>query len=432
MNDVHLGVLIGALIALILLSAFFSGAEIGMMTLNRYRLRHMAESGHRGARLVSKLLEHPDRLLGIILLGNNFANILASSIATLIALKVYGEAAIAVAAFLLTFIVLVFAEVAPKTLAAINPERVAFPAAFILRPLLKILYPFIWLINKIANSLLRMVGVRLDQKNSQLSAEELRAAVMEAGALIPESHQAMLLNILDLEKITVDDVMVPRGKIVGINIEDEWDSIVEQVTGSRYTRLPVYRGSLDQVVGIIHVRKVLNLMRDSELNSDTLLQIIEEPYFIPLGTSLNRQLLNFKDAKRRIGLIVDEYGDIQGLVALDEILEEIVGDFTTQTLGIVKDVFKQEDGSYLIKGSTSIRELNRKLGWNLPTEGSRTLNGLIVEYLEDIPEPGTSLMLNGYNVEIVRTRGQAVEVARILPAPAATAPADSTSSHTDH
>jgi Mg2+/Co2+ transporter CorB len=377
----------------------------------------MAESGHRGARLVSKLLEHPDRLLGVILLGNNFANILASSIATLIALKLYGESAIAVAAFLLTFIVLVFAEVAPKTVAAMNPERVAFPAAFILNPLLVLLRPLIWLINKIANGFLRAFGVTLHRKSNQLSVEELRTAVMEAGALIPETHQTMLLNILDLEKITVDEVMVPRGKIVGIDLEEEWDEIVEQITGSHFTRLPVYRGSLDQVVGVIHVRKVLNLMRDGNFDRESLMNVMAEPYFIPIGTTLNRQLLNFKQVKRRVGLVVDEYGDIQGLVALDEILEEIVGDFTTQTLSVIKDVFQQEDGSYLVKGSTSIRELNRKLGWNLPTEESRTLNGLIVEYLEDIPEPGTSLMLSGYNVEIVRTRGTGVEVARIRPLP---------------
>ena len=416
MDDISLDTLTGALVFLILLSGFFSAAEIGLMTLNRYRLRGLADAGHRGARIARKLLERPDRLLGVILIGNNFANIAASSVATIMALELYGEKAIAIAAGLLTFIILVFSEVAPKTLAALNPERVAFPAAYILQPLLWLFYPVVWLVNAIANRTLRLFGVSVHKKlATEVTAEELRALVREADVLIPESHQDMLLAILDLEKITVDDVMVPRGKIEGVNLDVEWDDIVAQLTGSRYTRLPVYRGSLDNVSGMIHVRRVLNLMREGKLDKESLEQVIVEPYFIPSGTTLTTQLLNFRQVKRRVGLVVDEYGDIQGLVTLDEILEEIVGDFTAHTMGKIEDVHPQSDGSYLIRGTVSLRDLNRQLDWKLPTDDSRTLNGLIVEYLEDIPAAGTSLMIHGYLVEILRTRGTAIEIARVRP-----------------
>lgn len=419
MSDIPLGALAGALVFLIILSAFFSAAEIGLMTLNRYRLRSLADAGHRGARIARKLLDRPDRLLGVILLGNNFANIAASSIATWIALEWYGEKYIAIAAGLMTFIVLVFAEVAPKTLAALNPERVAIPAAYVLQPLLWLLYPLVWLINIIANLTLRLFRVSIRKKPvAEVTAEELRTLVREANVLIPESHQDMLLAILDLEKVTVDDLMVPRGKIEGVNLDTDWDDIVKQITSSHYTRLPVYRGSLDNVTGMIHVRRVLNLIREGKLDAESLEQAIIEPYFIPSGTTLTTQLLNFRKVKRRIGMVVDEYGDIKGLVALDEILEEIVGDFTIQTVGKLENVHLQLDGSYLVRGNVNLRDLNRQLGWNLPTDESRTLNGLVVEYLENIPEPGTSLMVHGYLVEILRTRGTAIEIARVQPAPA--------------
>ncbi len=417
MVDISLGVLIGALVFLIVLSAFFSAAEIGLMTLNRYRLRHLEQSGHRGARLAARLLERPDRLLGLILLGNNFANITASSVATLLALDLYGEKAIAIAAGLLTFVILVFAEVAPKTLAALNPERVAFPAAYVLAPLLRVLYPLVWLTNILANLFLRTFGVSVHrQRSHEVTAEELRALVREANVLIPASHQDMLLAILDLEKVTVDEVMVPRNRIEGVDLDADWDDIVRQLTGSRYTRLPAYRGSLDNVVGIVHIRRVLNLMHENRLDRAVFDQLIVEPYFIPAGTPLNTQLLNFKQVKRRLGLVVDEYGDIQGLVTLDMILEEIVGDFTTRALGQIEDVHPEPDGSFLVRGGVSLRDLNRQLGWTLPTEASHTLNGLILEYLEDIPAPGTSLMVHGYAVEILRTRGTAIELARVRPA----------------
>jgi Mg2+/Co2+ transporter CorB len=303
-----------------------------------------------------------------------------------------------------------------------NPERVAFPAAYILLPLLTLLYPVVWAVNAIANFFLRIIGVSVHGgRTDKVTSEELRAVVMEAGALMPESHQDMLLAILDLEKITVEDVMVPRREIEGVDLDQDWNDIMSQLATSHYTRLPLYRGSLDNIVGIVHLRKVLHLMRNDNFSREELMKILVEPYYVPEGTALSTQLLNFRAVKRRVALVVNEYGDIVGLVTLEEILEEIVGDFTSPAPGALDDIQTQEDGSHLINGSATIRELNRRLGWNLPTDGPKTLNGLITEYLEDLPESGTSLMLEGYPVEILRTRGTAVQTARIWPKPEATA-----------
>lgn len=416
LQDIPLSVLIGALVVLLLLSAFFSGSETGLMTLNRYRLRHLAKAGHRGAGRAAKLLERPDRLIGLILLGNNFVNILASAITTLIALRLGGEAALAVATGVLTLVVLIFAEVAPKTLAAMHPERVAFPAAFIYGPLLRVLYPMVWVVNAIANRLLRLLGLHADDAGTlDLSSEELRTVVNEAGAMIPQRHQRMLLSILDLEKVTVEDIMVPRNEIVGIDIEDDWDAIEELLVTSQYTKLPVYRNDIDDVIGILYLRNVLHLLTREEFGREDLLEIVRDPYFIPEGTPLNKQLINFQRQRRRVGLVVDEYGEIKGLVTLEDILEEIVGEFTTDPAAVSKDIHPQEDGSYLIDGGSYVRELNRLLKWELPTDGPKTLNGLILEHMEAIPEPGTSMLLSGYPVEIVQTKDNAVKTVRIRP-----------------
>ncbi len=426
MSSIPLEALLGALIFLVFVSAFFSAAEIAMVSLNRHRLHHLAASGHRGARFAERLLARPDRLIGVILLGSNAVNALFSALTTVTVIRLLGEGegAIGIATVIITLVVLILTDLAPKTFAALYPERIAFPSAFVLRPMLWLIYPVVWVINGIANGLLRLVGVRVSGRRVEdVSPEELKTMIMEAGVLIPESHQDMMLAILDLEKITVEDVMVPRNRIVGVNLDAEWDEILQALTTNPYTRMPAYRGSLDNVVGIIHARRVLNLLQEGRLNRESLQAAMIEPYFIPAGTSLTTQLLNFKQAKRRLGLVVDEYGDIQGLVTLDEILEEIVGDFTTRALGRVTDeIHAEADGSYLVRGTMSLRDLNRRLHWDLPTEGSRTVNGLIVEYLEDIPEPGTSLLINGYMIEIVRTRGTAVDVARIRPLPARTSP----------
>ncbi len=417
MDDIPLSVLYGALLFLIIMSAFLSGSETGLMTLNRYRLRHLSRAGHPAATRAHRLLERPDRLIGLILLGNNFVNILASSLATVIGLRLLGEAGIPVAALVLTFVILIFAEVAPKTLAALHPERIAFPAAFVYTPLLRILYPIVWVVNGLANGLLRALGVPMDGQSEQaLSREELRTVVTEAGAMIPKRHQKMLLNILDLEQTSIEDIMVPRNEVVGIDLDDELEDIANALTHTLYTRLPVYKVSIDNIVGVLHVRNVLPLLKGDEFSKDDLRNILREAYFVPQSTSLNRQLLNFQHENRRTALVVDEYGEIKGLVTLEDILEEIVGEFTTDPAAILtKDLTLQDDGSYLADASANIRELNRALKIKLPTDGPKTLNGLILEHMETIPEAGTSLLLNGYPVDIVQTKDNAVKTARIHP-----------------
>jgi magnesium and cobalt exporter, CNNM family len=416
LDDVPLGVLFGALLVLILISAFFSGSETGMMALNRYRLRHLARAGHRGAKRVSALLDRPDRLIGLILLGNNFVNILASSIATLIGLRLMGEAGIALAAALLTVVILIFSEVAPKTLAALHPERIAFTASYVVAPLLRVLYPLVYLINSIANGLLRLFGLRPDEAaGTSLSSEELRTVLNEAGAMMPRRHQKMLLSILDLEKVTVDDVMIPRHEIVGIDLNDRWETVVQQLTNTQHTRLPVYRDSIDNIAGMLHVRNALRIVRSPKAGTEALMAAVVEPYFVPEGTPLNTQLLNFQHVRRRIGLVVDEYGDILGLITLEDILEEIVGEFTTGGPAVLKDIQPLDDGSYLVDGAANIRQLDRVMHWHLPTDGPKTLNGLVMEYLETIPEPGTSLRIGGYPIEIVQTKENAVKTVRVYP-----------------
>ena len=420
MEDIHIGALCVALGLLIGCSAFFSGSETALMTLNRYRLRHQAKSGDKAAQRASRLLQRPDRLIGIILLGNNFVNILASSLATVIAIHFLGEGGIVVSTVAMTTIVLIFGEVAPKTLAALHPERIAYPASAVLAPLLKVFYPLVWLINVLANSLLRLFRVTVQTPSQHsLSADELRSLVLETGAMIPKRHQTMLLGILELEEITVNDIMVPRNEMEGIDLADEWDEIVAQLNRSPYTRLVAYRGTMDQVIGFLHLRKVLNLMTQKpDFNRADLESLCREPYFIPEGTSLTRQLVNFQQLRRRIGLVVDEYGDVLGLVTLEDILEEIVGEFTTDpaTLG-KRNLIPRADGGYVVDGSTAIRGLNRALDWKLPTDGPRTVNGLVVEHLEAIPEPGVRLTLAGHPIEIVETAGNRVKTAVIWPNP---------------
>jgi Mg2+/Co2+ transporter CorB len=414
LDEIPLSVLFGALAFLIILSAFFSGSETGLMTLNRYRLRHLVRARHPAAIRAQKLLERPDRLIGLILLGNNFVNILASTLTAVIAVRLIGEAGLVIGAALLTLVILIFAEVTPKTLAALHPERVAFPAAFIYGPLLWLMYPFVWVVNSIANALLKVIGVRPEESAADaLSQEELRTVVLEAGAMIPKRHQDMLLNILDLEKVTVEDIMIPRKEVTGINLEDDWNTIVRQITSSQYTRLPVFRDSIDNVVGFIHLRKVLPLLKRNRLDKQTLESLIREPLFVPENTPLNRQLLNFQRERRRVGLVVDEYGDIQGLVTLEDILEEVVGEFTTDPLTSSRDYIPAEDGSFLVSGTTNVRDLNRALEMELPIDGPKTLNGLVLEYLEDIPEPGTSVLLAGYPIDIVQTKGNLVKTLRV-------------------
>ncbi len=416
MNEIPLGGLFGALFLMVVLSAFFSGSETGMMAINRYRLRHLAKNGHRPAMLVQKLLDKPDRLIGLILLGNNFVNIMASSLATVIALRLIGEAGIAVAAGLLTLVILIFAEVAPKTVAALYPEKFAFPAAYILTAIMVLLSPLVFAINWVANGLLGLFGISVGSSEAdRLNAEELRTVVIEAGTKISRQHQSMLLSILDLEKVTVNDIMVPRAEIDAIDLEDEEEEILEQLTSSQHTRIPLFRGDIDNLQGILHIRRILQSLEEGDFDKAMLEAQCERPYFIPSATPLHTQLSQFQREQQRAGLVVNEYGDIQGLATVDDILEEIVGQFTTDPADQSVDVHPQDDGSYLVDGSANIRELNRAMSWDLPTAGPKTLNGLILESLEDIPQPGTGLLITDYPVEIVQTAGNAVKTARITP-----------------
>lgn len=416
MNDISTITLFIILGLLILLSGLFSSSETGLMSLNRYRLKHLAEKGNRGARLAQVLLERPDRLLGLILLGNNFVNILASAIATMLALRLYGEAGIAIATGLLTFVILIFAEVAPKTLAALHPERIAFPAAYVYTPLLKVVYPLVFAINVFANGLLRMLGVNPERIQEEgVSTEELRSVVMEASHLVPKKHQDMLLGILSLENATVDDIMVPRNEITAIDLDEDWDEIVEDLTTCQRTRLPIYRSDINNIVGVVHMRRVIHLLAREELTRENFENQIRDAYFIPEGTSLYQQLINFQKNKRRTALTVDEYGDIQGLVTLEDILEEVVGEFTTASPVSNSNIMQQDDGSYLIAGNTHIREINRTLNVQLPTDGPKTFNGLILEHLESIPTPGTSLLIADHPIEVTKTQNNGVQSARLRP-----------------
>lgn len=415
MAEIPASVLFGILFLLLLLSAFFSSSETGLMTLNRYRLRNLAKANHRSAQVTEELLKRPDRLIGLILLGNNLVNVLAAQIVTILALQLYGDYAIAIAGGIFTLVVLVFAEVLPKTIAALRPETIAFPAAWVYRIISKPLWPLVWAVNGITTLVLRIFGLKVDEGNSfdALSREELRTVVAETGAIVSRKYQKMLLNILDLEGITVEDIMVPRSEIIGIDLEDDLDEILEQITSSQHTRLPIFEESIDSIIGVIHLRRLLPLINRNELDKDSLRAMAREPLFIPEGTTLSRQLGQLQLKKRRVGLVVDEYGDIQGLVTLEDILEEIVGEFTTDPAEMERDVFPQEDGSHLVDGSVHLRDLNRALKLNLPTENAKTLNGLLTDYLETIPETGTSVLINGYPMEIVQTTENRIVTVRI-------------------
>ncbi|MCF8778780.1 CNNM domain-containing protein [Vibrio sp. IRLE0018] len=418
MNDISTGILFALLACLIVISGYFSGSETGMMSLNRYRLKHLANSGHKGAKRVEKLLSRPDRLIGLILIGNNLVNILASAIATILGMRLYGDLGVAIATGALTLVVLVFAEVTPKTVAALYPERVSYASSILLVALMKILSPLVMLVNFITNGFIRLLGLKA-QHNSEdnLSSEELRTVVNEAGSLIPQRHQDMLVSILDLEHVTVNDIMVPRNEITGIDINDDWKSIVRQLAHSPHGRIVLYRDKVDEAVGMLRLREAYRLMLEkNEFNKETLLRAADEVYFIPESTPLNVQLLKFQRNKERIGLIVDEYGDIIGLVTLEDILEEIVGEFTTSIApSFSDDITPQSDGSFLIEGSTNIRDINKGLKWKLPTDGPRTLNGLILEHLEHIPENHLSIKIEGHAMEIVQLEGNRIKLVKVFP-----------------
>ncbi|TNV15167.1 DUF21 domain-containing protein [Buttiauxella sp. B2] len=418
MEQISTTTLIVTLIIMVVVSAYFSGSETGMMTLNRYRLRHLAKQGNRAAKRVEKLLRKPDRLISLVLIGNNLVNILASAIGTIVGMRLYGDAGVAIATGILTFVVLVFAEVLPKTIAALYPEKVAFPSSFLLGPLQILMMPLVWLLNIITRMLMRLIGIKTDTViSSALNKDELRTLVNESHTKISRRNQDMLLSVLDLEKISVDDIMVPRNEIVGININDDWKSIVRQLTHSPHGRIVLYRDTLDDAMSMLRVREAYRLMTEKqEFTKETLLRAADEIYFVPEGTPLSVQLVKFQRNKKKVGLVVDEYGDIQGLVTVEDILEEIVGDFTTSmSPTLAEEVMPQNDGSVIIEGSANVREINKAFNWTLPEDEARTVNGMLLEELQEIPAIDTRVRLSHYDIDILDVQDNMIKQVRVTP-----------------
>ena len=384
-----------------------------MMSLNRYRLKHLQINNHKGAKRAGKLLDRPDRLIGLILIGNNLVNIFASAIATVIAIRLWGDAGIFIATAALTLVILIFAEITPKTIAALHPERVAFPASLILLPLLKILYPLVALVNGVTNGLLRLLGFDPEKQNDEnVSSDELRTIVTEAGQLIPTRHRGMLLNILDLEQVSVDDIMVPRNEVYGIDLDDGDDDILRCIQTSSHTRLPVWREDINNIAGVLHMRNISRVIDKQGLDRAALEREMEKPYFIPEGTPLHTQLMNFQQQKKPLAVVVDEYGEVLGLVALEDILEEIVGEFTSNLADTADSIFPQRDGSFIIAGTANIREINKSLEWELPTDGPKTLSGLLLEYLEGFPDANAGMAIGDYRLEILELEGNVVQAVK--------------------
>lgn len=419
MSDQPTLTLILTLLFLLVLVAFFAGTEVALLTINRYRLRSRANRGHRAAQLTEKLIRNPDRWLGVNLLWITLTTMGAPTVGVLLAQRYGGDALVFATTLGLGLFTVVFCELAPKIYAAVRPERMALPAAYIYWPLVWISTPLVWVANKLANGFLRAIGVSKNKVSEHsLGVEELRLVVAEAGTLVPQRHQQMLLSILDLEKVTVDDIMVPRNEVVGIDLQDNWDGVLDQLRQSQHTRMPVYEGELDNIVGILHAKAVAREMVRGKLTRESLIALARarDAYFVPEGTPLNTQLLNFQRQKRRIALVVDEYGDVQGLVTIEDILEEIVGEFTTDPATMMhRDVHAEVDGSFVVNASASVRALNRAMHWSLPTDGPKTLNGLIVEHLEAIPEPGVSLKIRNYALEVLQTGDNTIKTVRVQP-----------------
>jgi Mg2+/Co2+ transporter CorB len=421
LEDLSLNALLGILLLLVVFGAWFSAAETGMMAINRYRLNHLVRKGNRSAKLTGKLLSKVDKLLGSILFGNTLLNVAAAAVTNIVIMRLFGASELALLAgtLIITFILLVFSEIMPKVIAATHPERVALPSSYLLAPLITLFHPVVSVATALVKGVLWLLRVRIqtDQSRPKMTLEELRGLVLEAEHFLPRKHQKMLLNLVDLEHVTVDDVMVPRNQIEALNIEADPVELRQQIITCHHTLLPVYAGTPSDIVGILHLKRVPALLQAEELDVAHLHDVLIEPYFIPSDTPLLKQLQQFQERHSRLGLVVDEYGELLGLVTLENILEEIVGEFTTQAPSQTGKFMRHEDGSFLLEGSSSLRDLNRKLGLRLPLEGAKTLNGLILEHLEDIPEPGTSLKIAGYPIEIIQTQDRLVKVARIFPPP---------------
>ena len=418
MDDIPISALLIALAACLLISAFFSISETSMMALNRYRLKHLAGQGHRGARLAQQLLSQIDKLLGVVLLGNNLVNAASAALVTVITFRFLGhsEWAVTIGTLAVTFAILVFSEVTPKVIGATYPERIALPASYILSPLLKATRPIVWFVNLFVRALLWLLRIKPQPEGAQkLSIEELRSLVLESGSFFPQKHRSILMNLFDLEDITVDDVMTPRKRIEAIDIDGPIEDAQRQIATSYHTRLPAYSGHLDEIVGVIHVRKVMNLVKNGDLTREGLHKVLRDPYYVPAGTPLLSQLQRFQESREKLGLVVDEYGELMGLVTVEDILEELIGEFTTQS-PLHGGTFRvQEDGSILVEGNAALRNFNRKLGLDLPVDGPKTVNGLLLEHLQDIPEPGTSVKIAGYPIEILQAQERVIRSVRIFP-----------------
>ncbi len=400
------------LLGLILASAFFSSSETSMMAINRYRLKALSNQNNSQAKRTEKLLSDLDHLIGTILLGNNFVNIFASSITTILAIKLWGEGSIVYASILLTFVILIFAETTPKTFAAKNPEKIALPASIIISGLITLFKPFVWLIAKLSNLILKLFGIKNESQTNSVSSEELKMVVNEAKPVIASNYQKMLLNIIDLEKVKVEDIMIPRHELISVDINNHAE-ILSQLERIQHTRLLTFDGSANNITGVLHMRDVVNLYAKGEFSIDNTLELIRKPYFVPEGTSLAHQLAHFQTQKRRLGLVVDEYGEIRGMVVLEDILEEIVGQFTSNQNETIEEVIEQKDGSYLIDPRISIRELNTLLNTNLSIAKAKTLNGLILETLQSIPKRDISLKIDNVLIEIVQISDQTIKLVKL-------------------
>ena len=400
LDDVSINFLLAIIGLLLVLSAFFSSSETALMALNRIKLKNDAKH-KKGAFLAQKLLKKPDRLIGLILIGNNFINIAATALTTIVAIKIAGNKGVAYGTAILTFAILIFSEVTPKTYAALNPEKIGYFSSFILTPLLKLLYPLVWATNLVTNGLLRLLGVPKEIAEEALSREELKTLVIENDLINPDVHQKMMINVMNLDHMNIEDVMVPRNEIQGINLNDNWDEIEKQLVNTYLTRLPVYVDNIDQVIGILHIRTILTMLKNQNLDATKLKRILRKPYFVPETASLSAQRREFQNNERRMGLVVDEYGDLVGLVTLDDILEEIVGKFTSEPGDRGLKIIKQGENQYVIKGRIAVRSLNRRLQWTLPTEEATTLNGLITEHLQDLPTQDLTVNINGYRMTIL-------------------------------
>ena len=422
MDNISLSAQIGILLLLLACTAFFSISETSLMSLNRYRMKHLAKQGHRGARLASALLAKTDKLLGVILLGNTLCIVASSALQVLISHQLFGEGeyVLGLGSLVLTFVILVFSEISPKVIAAAHAEKLGFACSYLLYPLLWLFNPLVSFVNFFVKAFVRLLGIKVNFEETlhAVTTEELRSIVADAGQYIPKKNRAILLNLFDLEKITVDDVMTAHTMVEVIDFDANIDDILQRISNSHHTRLPVREGDNEEIIGIIHIRKVINQIRahlNDELDKQALREIMDAPYFVPAGTPLYTQIQQFQENQERIALVVDEYGEFKGLVTLEDILEEVIGDFTTQSPSRMGSYRKEADGSWLVDGSSSLRDLNKKLNLSLPLAGPRTLNGLILEHFEDIPEPSTSLKVGEHTLEIIQTQDRIVKSVKIFP-----------------